>query len=52
MSVIHTSNDRMAVSMMVALGFHAVVLLGVGFVMDFKPLTSPLETLDVVWFTA
>jgi protein TonB len=48
MSVIHTSNDRMAVSMMVALGFHAVVLLGVGFVMDFKPLTSPLETLDVV----
>ena len=48
MSVIHTSNDRMAVSMMMALGFHAVVLLGVGFVMDFKPLTHPLETLDVV----
>jgi len=48
MSVIHTSNDRMAASMMMALGLHAVVLLGIGFVMDFKPLTHPLETLDVV----
>ena len=48
MSVINTSNDRMAVSMMMALGLHAVILLGVGFVMDFKPLTHPLETLDVV----
>ena len=31
-----------------ALAFHAVVLLGIGFVLDFKPLTHPLETLDVV----
>jgi protein TonB len=38
----------MAVSMMMALGLHAIILLGVGFVVDFKPLTHPLETLDVV----
>jgi protein TonB len=48
MSVIHTSNDRFAVSVLMALGLHAVMLLGIGFVMDFKPLTHPLETLDVV----
>jgi protein TonB len=48
MSAISTNNDRMAVSMMLALTLHAVILLGVGFVMDFKPLTHPLETLDVV----
>lgn len=33
---------------MIALALHAVVGLGVGFVLDFKPLTHPLETLDVV----
>ncbi|MCW8926121.1 MAG: energy transducer TonB [Xanthomonadales bacterium] len=27
---------------------HATVLLGVGFILDFKPLTHPLDTLDVV----
>ncbi len=48
MYVLQTSNDRFAVSMMLALGFHALVLLGVGFALDFKPLTHPLETLDVV----
>ena len=48
MSAIHTSNDRFAVSVLMALGLHAVILLGVGFVVDFKPLTHPLETLDVV----
>ena len=48
MSAIHTSNDRFAVSILMALGLHAVVLLGVGFVLDFKPLTHPLETLDIV----
>lgn len=48
MSAINTSNDRFAVSILMALGLHAVVLLGVGFVLDFKPLTHPLETLDVV----
>lgn len=31
-----------------ALALHALILLGVGFVLDFKPLTHPLETLDVV----
>ena len=48
MSAILTNNDRFAVSILMALGFHAVILLGVGFVLDFKPLTHPLETLDVV----
>jgi len=48
MSAIHTSNDRFAVSVIMALGLHAVILLGVGFVVDFRPLTHPLETLDVV----
>jgi len=48
MSAIHTSNDRFAVSVLMALGLHAAILLGVGFVLDFKPLTHPLETLDVV----
>ena len=41
-------NDRFTISLMMALAFHAVILLGVGFVLDFKPLTRPLETLDVV----
>lgn len=48
MTAIHTSNDRFAVSILMALGLHASILLGVGFVLDFKPLTHPLETLDVV----
>lgn len=48
MTAINTSNDRFAVSTLLALGLHALVLLGVGFIVDFKPLTHPLETLDVV----
>lgn len=48
MTAIHTSNDRFAVSILMALGLHAVILLGVGFAMDFRPLTHPLDTLDVV----
>lgn len=48
MSAILTNNDRFAVSLLMALAFHAVILLGIGFVLDFKPLTHPLETLDVV----
>ncbi len=48
MYVFQTSNDRFAVSILMALGLHALVLLGIGFVLDFKPLTHPLETLDVV----
>ncbi|MBT8069079.1 MAG: TonB family protein [Gammaproteobacteria bacterium] len=48
MSVVHSGNDRFGASFLAALGLHAMVLLGVGFVLDFKPLTHPLETLDVV----
>jgi protein TonB len=40
--------DRFAVSFMAAIGLHAGVLFGVGFVLDFKPLVNPLDTLDVV----
>ena len=40
--------DRITICMMFALAFHLVGGLGIGFVMDFKPLTHPLETLDVV----
>lgn len=40
--------DRFAVSLLIALALHAVGGLGVGFVLDFKPLTHPLDTLDVV----
>ena len=40
--------DPITISFMMALGLHAVILLGVGFVLDFKPLTHPLETLDIV----
>ncbi|MGD9022094.1 MAG: TonB family protein [Lysobacterales bacterium] len=43
-----TITDRFAVSFVAALGLHAGVLLGVGFVLDFKPLANPLDTLDVV----
>ena len=48
MAVTHASNDSFAVSLLMALGLHGLVLLGVGFVLDFKPLTHPLESLDVV----
>ena len=48
MSAILANNDRFAVSLLMALALHALILLGVGFVLDFKPLTHPLETLDVV----
>ncbi len=48
MSVIQASNDPITVSLLMALALHALILLGVGFVLDFKPLTHPLETLDVV----
>jgi protein TonB len=48
MQTIETSNDRFAVSILMALGLHAAVLLGVGFVLDFKPITQPLATLEVV----
>ncbi len=48
MVALPANNDRFAVSFLMALGLHALILLGIGFVLDFKPLTHPLETLDVV----
>ena len=45
---LYPNYDRFAISMLIALALHAMVGLGVGFVVDFKPLTHPLETLDVV----
>lgn len=48
MIAVRTDNQRIGVTFAMALGLHLLVLLGIGFAMDFKPLTSPLETLDVV----
>jgi len=48
MSAIRSQNDSITVSYLMALGLHAVILLGIGFALDFKPLTEPLDTLDVV----
>jgi len=48
MEAVRTSINSFVVSIFLALGLHASVLVGVGFVLDFKPLTHPLETLDVV----
>ena len=45
---LHRRNEPITVSFLMALGLHAAVLLGVGFLLDFKPLTHPLETLDIV----
>ena len=44
----HRNYDSFTVSLLAALAFHAAVGLGVGFALDFRPLTHPLETLDVV----
>jgi protein TonB len=41
-------NDRFSISLVLALGLHAAVLLGVGFALDFKPLRKAADTLDVV----
>jgi periplasmic protein TonB len=48
MLAMQASSDRLAVSFMMALALHAAILLGVGFAIDFKPLTHPLESLDVI----
>ena len=48
MFVMPANHDRITVSFLMALALHAVILLGLGFALDFKPLTHPLETLDVV----
>ncbi len=44
----HQRYDPITISFLMALVLHAAVLLGIGFAIDFKPLTHPLETLDVV----
>lgn len=44
----YANYDRFTICIMIALVVHAVGGLGIGFVMDFKPLTHPLETLDIV----
>jgi protein TonB len=41
-------NDRFTLSVMLAMGIHAFVLLAVGFRLDFEALKNPIETLDVV----
>jgi protein TonB len=41
-------NDRFAISVVLALGLHAVVMLGLGFVMHLNPLDDAAESLDVV----
>jgi protein TonB len=41
-------SDRFSVSLMLALGIHAAVLLGISFALDFNPLQKAAETLDVV----
>jgi protein TonB len=41
-------DDRMAVAVMIALVLHAVILLGVSFRLEFSPLRTAAETLDVV----
>jgi len=45
---LHKSYDPISVSFLIALALHAALLLSIGFVLDFKPLTHPLQTLDVV----
>lgn len=41
-------DDRMTVALLVALVLHALILLGVSFRLEFSPLRSAAETLDVV----
>lgn len=41
-------NDRFSVAYALALLIHAVVLLGIGFVLDINPLRKAADTLDVV----
>jgi protein TonB len=41
-------NDRFTLSVMLAMSLHAVVLIAVGFRIDFDALRNPAETLDVV----
>lgn len=41
-------DDRFSISLLLALAIHAVVLMGIGFVLDINPLRKAVETLDVV----
>ncbi len=41
-------SDRFTVALMLAMGLHALLLLGVSFVFDINPLRKAAETLDVV----
>jgi protein TonB len=44
----HTLNDPFAVSILLAVGLHAALLLAVSFALDLNPLRKAAETLDVV----
>ena len=48
MRAIRNEQQRISLAFMIAVGLHVTVLLGMGFAMDVKPLTHPLESLDVV----
>lgn len=48
MIAVRNDNQCFGVTCAMAVVLHAAVLLGIGFAIDFKPLTHPLETLDVV----
>ena len=48
MIAIRNESQRISLTFAMAVGLHLLVLLGVGFAVDFKPLTHPMETLDVV----
>lgn len=48
MIAIRNESQRISLSFAMAVGLHVFVLVGIGFAVDFKPLTHPLETLDVV----
>jgi protein TonB len=41
-------NDRFTVSILLAMGLHVLILLGVSFTLDLNPLRRAAETLDVV----
>ena len=41
-------NDRFTLALMIALGLHAMVLIGLSFAFEFNPLQKAAETLDVV----
>ncbi len=41
-------DDRMSVSLVVALALHAIVILGLSFALEFNPVRQAAETLDVV----